>query len=102
MRTPQERRAEIENLPTEDLRYRLMSGRFGELRSFAEAELAKREQKEESERLSRAEIREEESLSISRKALLNSDKAVSMARLANTIAVIAAIIAIIAIVVTKR
>ena len=94
MRTPQERKDEITNLPTEDLRHRLISRGFGELTKFAEAELATREKKESSEMDFRSEKREEQNLVIARKALRNS-------YWANAIAIFATIIAILSIIFNK-
>jgi hypothetical protein len=90
MRTYKERKNEIKNMPTEKLRHRFISGSFGELRPFVEAELITRDLSEKSDAESRKEGRDEESLSIARKALFNS-------KCANIIAIIAAIIAAIAI-----
>lgn len=94
MRTPQQRRDEIATLPTDELRHRLISRGFGEFTDVAKAELATREHKEASELASRAEDREEESLTVSRKAL-------RISCWANVIAVVAVIIAILAIVFSK-
>lgn len=90
MRTFKERKNEIKNMTTEELRHRFISGSFGELRPFVEAELISRDMAEKTVSDSRKELREEESLSIARKALFNS-------KCANIIAIIAAIIAVIAI-----
>lgn len=69
MRTPQERRTEIQQMPTEELRRKYHQGHFGELRPFVEAELIERDLAEKSASDSRAEIREETIISIKRKQL---------------------------------
>lgn len=68
MRTPQERRNEIQQMPTEELRRRYHEGRFGELQTFVGAELKERDLAEKNLSSARSEAREETAISIANRA----------------------------------
>lgn len=67
MRPFPERKNEIKQMQTEELRRRYIEGRFGELRQFVEAELTERDLAEKAAVANRAEDREENSLSVARR-----------------------------------
>lgn len=68
MRSSQERKAEIKQMSTEELRRCYIEGRFGELRPFVEAELTERDLAEKTSSALRAEDREENNLSVARRS----------------------------------
>lgn len=60
---------------TEELRHRYISGGFGELRPFVEAELTARDLAEKSSTDARAEAREETAISIANRAASSASEA---------------------------
>lgn len=87
MRSFQERKTKIKQMPTEELRRRYLEGRFGELRPFVEAELTERDLVEKSASDLRAEDREEKTLSIA----FRSERWAMYAAIIATVALVIAI-----------
>jgi hypothetical protein len=94
LRSLKERQAEIKAMDTAELRLRYDEGRFGELRTFASAEIAARDTESEESRFARSEAREDRAIAIADEANSIARNALSSSRRANTIATIAMVLSV--------